>query len=54
MDEIEKMKEWQDHQYDSGHWTGGRMPYFIFNKKYKKFIIFLIIIIAAILLISYL
>ncbi|MEO8083479.1 MAG: hypothetical protein ABI780_06630 [Ardenticatenales bacterium] len=24
--EIERFVEWQDHQYDPGHWTGGRIP----------------------------
>lgn len=24
--EIETFLEWQDHQFDPGHWTGGRIP----------------------------
>ena len=35
MDEIEKMKEWQDNQYNLGHWTGGNIPGWVFNKKAK-------------------
>ncbi len=26
QDEIEKLKEWQDHQFNSGYWVG-RLPY---------------------------
>jgi hypothetical protein len=54
IDEIEKMKEWQDHQYDPGHWTGGRMPHFIFKPKYKKFLLFYALVVAIIFMIAYL
>ena len=53
MDEIEKMKEWQDHQYDPGYWTGGRMPHFIFTKKYKRFAVVSVIVLMIIWVISY-
>jgi hypothetical protein len=54
MDEIEKMKEWQDHQYDPGYYTGGRMPHFMFTKKYKRFALATIIVFIIIFVIAYL
>jgi hypothetical protein len=31
---LEKWKEWQDHQYDPGYWTGGNIPPYL-NEKSK-------------------
>ena len=33
---IDRFIEWQEHQYDPGYWTGGRIPPFLLGKRPNK------------------
>ncbi len=35
-DAIQEFAEWQDHQYDPGYWTGGRIPPYLLGKRPNK------------------
>ena len=33
---IDRFIEWQEHQYDPGYWTRGRIPPFLLGKRPNK------------------
>ena len=33
---IDRFIEWQEHQYDPGYWTGGRIPPYLLGKRPNK------------------
>lgn len=48
---INEIKEWQDHQFDPGYWTGGKIPPHAFRNQRKMSIIFLAMLIATLAII---
>ncbi len=42
QDEIEKLKEWQEHQFNSGYWVGRLPQDFPLKRSWKTYIIVLI------------
>lgn len=47
---IEEMKEWQEHQYDSGYWLGGKIPPYEFRKSKKLGVLYIIVGIVGLIL----
>jgi hypothetical protein len=45
---LDDMKEWQDHQFDPGYYTGGKIPYWKLNPGKPKNFAFLCFLIAII------
>ncbi len=49
---IQSFTEWQDHQYDPGYWTGGRIPPYLLGKRPNKMGYILIVEAVVILLMT--
>lgn len=51
-DYIEELKEWQDNQYNPGHYTGGKLPHFMFKPGNKKVLGLLFLLPSLLILVT--